>query len=136
MSRTTSGAVARGAPGGHGNPLSDECVDALQRLLATSENTLTSIVATFNAPLILFADAIVDSATSADDFRLDQVRRQRMSVYVRIPPTGSATARPLLNLFFSQLVSLNTTQLPGEDPTLRFQCLLVHDEFTAWDGSA
>src|SRR6185503_12996511 len=27
-------------------PLSDECVDALQRLLSNSENTLTSIVAT------------------------------------------------------------------------------------------
>ena len=42
-----------------------------------------------------------------------------------------ANARPLLNLFFSQLVSLNTQQLPEQDPTLLFQCLLVNDEFTA-----
>ncbi|WP_234413605.1 type IV secretory system conjugative DNA transfer family protein, partial [Ideonella sp. A 288] len=39
--------------------LSDECVDALQRLLANSENTLSSVVATFNAPLTIFADAVV-----------------------------------------------------------------------------
>ncbi len=114
-----------------GNPLSDECVDALQRLLSNSENTLSSIVATFNAPLTIFADAIVDAATSADDFRLEDVRRRRMSVYVRIPPNRLANARPLLNLFFSQLVSLNTRHLPAQDPSLRVQCLLVNDEFTA-----
>ncbi|MCV2366979.1 type IV secretory system conjugative DNA transfer family protein [Roseateles oligotrophus] len=112
-------------------PYSDECVDALQRLLANSENTLTSIVATFNAPLTIFADAVVDAATSADDFRLDELRRRRMSIYVRIPPNRLQNARPLLNLFFSQLVSLNTQHLPEQDPTLTVQCLLVNDEFTA-----
>jgi type IV secretion system protein VirD4 len=113
------------------NPLSDECADALQRLLSNSENTLSSVVATFNAPLTIFADAVVDAATSADDFRLEDVRRRRMSVYVRIPPNRLGNARPLLNLFFSQLVSLNTQHLPEQDPTLKVQCLLVNDEFTA-----
>ena len=113
------------------NPFSDECTDALQRLLSNSENTLTSIVSTLNAPLTIFADAVVDAATSADDFRLEDVRRRRMSIYVRIPPNRLANARPLLNLFFSQLVSLNTRHLPEQDPTLKVQCLLVNDEFTA-----
>ncbi|MBN8491030.1 MAG: type IV secretory system conjugative DNA transfer family protein [Burkholderiales bacterium] len=114
-----------------GKPLSDECIDALHRLLSNSENTLSSIVATFNAPLTIFADAVVDAATSADDFSLEDVRRRRMSIYVRIPPNRLANARPLLNLFFSQLVSLNTQALPEQDPTLKLQCLLVNDEFTA-----
>ncbi|MCU7373233.1 type IV secretory system conjugative DNA transfer family protein [Paucibacter sp. O1-1] len=112
-------------------PLSDECRDALQRLLSNSDNTMSSIVATFVAPLTIFADAIVDAATSADDFSLADVRRQRMSVYVRIPPHRLASARPLLTLFFSQLVSLNTQQLPEHNSELRYQCLLVNDEFTA-----
>jgi type IV secretion system protein VirD4 len=116
---------------GEGQPLSDECTDALQRLLSNSENTLSSVVATFNAPLTIFADAVVDAATSADDFRLEDVRRRRMSVYVRIPPNRLANARPLLNLFFSQLVSLNTQRLPQQDKSLKLQCLLVNDEFTA-----
>ena len=114
-----------------GIPLSDECSDALQRLLSNSENTLSSIVATMNAPLTIFADAIVDAATSADDFRLEDLRRRRMSIYVRIPPNRLANARPLLNLFFAQLVSLNTQQLPEHDPSLKVQCLLVNDEFAA-----
>jgi type IV secretion system protein VirD4 len=114
-----------------GKPLSDECTDALQRLLSNSENTLSSVVATFNAPLTIFADAVVDAATCADDFRLEDVRRRRMSVYVRIPPNRLANARPLLALFFSQLVSLNTQELPEQNPSLKIQCLLVNDEFAA-----
>lgn len=114
-----------------GKPLSDECADALQRLLSNSENTLSSVVATFNAPLTIFADAVVDAATSADDFRLQDVRRRRMSIYVRIPPNRLANARPLLALFFSQLVSLNTQVLPEQDVSLKLQCLLVNDEFAA-----
>ncbi len=112
-------------------PLSRECRDALQRLLSNSDNTLSSIAASFVAPLILFSDAIADAATSGDDFRLEDVRRRRMSIYVVIPPNRLATARPLLNLFFSQLISLNTERLPEQDATLRYQCLLVNDEFTA-----
>jgi type IV secretion system protein VirD4 len=111
--------------------LSDECTDALQRLLSNSDNTLSSVVATFNAPLTIFADAVVDAATSADDFQLEDLRKRRMSVYVRIPPNRLQAARPVLNLFFSQLVSLNTRYLPEQDATLKHQCLLVMDEFTA-----
>ncbi|MCR5868137.1 type IV secretory system conjugative DNA transfer family protein [Aquincola sp. J276] len=111
--------------------LSDECVDALQRLLSNSDNTLSSVVATFHAPLTIFADVVVDAATSGDDFRLQDLRRRRLSIYVRIPPNRLLSARPLLNLFFSQLVSLNTQQLPQQDASLTVQCLLVNDEFTA-----
>ena len=124
-----AGAIAQRAK--DGKPLSDECVDALHRLLVNSENTLSSIVSTFNAPLTIFADAIVDAATSADDFRLEDVRRRHMSIYVRIPPNRLASARPLLNLFFSQLVSLNTQRLPAHDPNFKLHCLLVNDEFAA-----
>lgn len=112
-------------------PLSGECLQALQRLLWTAPNTQTSIIATFTAPLLLFTDAMVDAATSADDFSLADLRRRRMSVYVRIPPNRLANARPLLNLFFSQLVNFNTQRTPQQDPTLRYQCLLINDEFTS-----
>jgi type IV secretion system protein VirD4 len=57
-----------------GRPLSDPCVDALMRFMANSENTLASILASFNAPLTIFADPLVDAATSADDFWLTDLR--------------------------------------------------------------
>ncbi|NRF71378.1 type IV secretory system conjugative DNA transfer family protein [Aquincola sp. S2] len=113
------------------HPLSDVCVDALNRFLGTSENTLTSILATFNAPLTVWSEQLVDAATSTSDFSLGDLRRRRMSVYVVIPPNRLADAAVLLNLFFSQSVNLNTEVLPQHDPALKHQCLFVLDEFTA-----
>lgn len=112
-------------------PLSDACVDALMRFLSTSDNTLSSILATLNAPLTVFSDPLVDAATSGDDFSVADVRRRRMTVYVCIPPNRLADARVLLNLFFAQLINLNTAELPEHNPTLKHQCLVLLDEFTA-----
>jgi type IV secretion system protein VirD4 len=114
-----------------GRPLSDACVDALMRFLSTSENTLSSILATLNAPLTVFSDPLVDASSSGDDFSVLDVRRKRMTVYVCIPPNRLQDARVLLNLFFSQVINLNTSELPEHNPALKYQCLLVLDEFTA-----
>ena len=37
--------------------------------------------------------------------------------------------RPLLALFFDALINLNTDATPEEDPTIRFQTLVIMDEF-------
>lgn len=112
-------------------PLSDVCVDALNRFLGTSENTLTSILATLNAPLTIFSEPLVDAVTSRNDFSLDDLRRRRLSVYVVVPPNRLANSAVLLNMFFSQAINLNTRTLPEDDKTLKHQCLFVMDEFTA-----
>ena len=114
-----------------GRALSDACIDALMRFLSNSENTLTGILATFNAPLLVFTEPLVDASTSSNDFSLQDLRKKRMSIYVIIPPPRLPDAAVLLNLFFSQLVNLNTDQLPEDNPALKYQCLLVLDEFTA-----
>lgn len=111
--------------------LSEQCTDALSRFLATSDNTLASILATLNAPLTIFSDPMVDAASSGDDFSLQEVRRKRITVYVCIPPNRLADARVLMNLFFAQAVNLNTAELPEHNAALKHQCLLVLDEFTA-----
>src|SRR5262249_55005452 len=110
-------------------PLSQDCVDALHRFLSTSDKTLASILASFNAPLTMFANPIVDAATGDNDFDLAQLRCQRMSVYVGITPDHLHEAGKLLNLFFSQLVQLNTKELPAQNSSLKYQCLLLLDEF-------
>ncbi|SPE27260.1 Type IV secretory pathway, VirD4 component (fragment) [Burkholderiales bacterium] len=112
-------------------PLSDACVDAIMRFTANSENTLASVLASFNAPLTIFADAHVDAATSGDDFRLTDLRRRRMSVYLHVPPNRLAQGTLLLNLFFSILLDQNTRELPRQNHDLRHRCLLVLDEFPA-----
>jgi type IV secretion system protein VirD4 len=115
----------------HRNLLTGSCVDALNRFLSNDDKVLASILATFNAPLTIWANPIVDAATSANDFDLCDVRRRRMSVYIGITPDHLSEAALLVNLVFSQLVNLNTKQLPEADPSLKFQCLVLLDEMTA-----
>ena len=112
-------------------PLSMECVDALNRFTSTSDNTLNSILATFNVPLTIWVSPIVDAATAANDFDLRDVRKKHMSIYVGIPANKLAEAELLVNLFFSQLINLNTDCLLHSKPELKYQCLLLMDEFAA-----
>ncbi len=115
-----------------GRSLSSECVQALMSYAGNSaESTRSGIDSTLKAPLNIFTDPMVAAATSASDFRLDEVRKKRMSIYVGIQPNELDRFGRLLNLFFSQLINLNTRVLPEQDPALKYQCLLMLDEFTA-----
>lgn len=111
--------------------LSGACVDALNRFLANDDKVLASILATFNAPLTIWANPIVDAATSASDFDPRNVRKRRMSVYIGVTPDHLTEAALLVNLVFSQVVNLNTKELPQDNPALKYQCLLLMDEFTS-----
>lgn len=114
-----------------GHPFSNACIDCLNRVLSNSENTLAGIVATFGTPLLIFQNPRVDLATSANDFNLREVRRERMSIYFKMPPNKLKEGSVLVNLFFDQLLNLNTRVLPSQDKTLKQQCLVLLDEMTS-----
>lgn len=114
-----------------GQALSRHCLDALTQFVSNSDNTLTSILSTFNAPLGVFANPAVDAATSGDDFDLRDVRRRKISIYVVIPPNRLAEASLLINLFFSVAIDENTKTLPEKDPSLKYLALLLLDEIPA-----
>lgn len=114
-----------------GIPLTSICVDALNRFLNNSETVLKGILATFVAPLTPWSNPVVDKATSADDFDLRAVRRKRITVYLHIPASEVMQASFIVNLFFSQLINENVKELPEQNAELKYQCLLVLDEFTA-----
>jgi type IV secretion system protein VirD4 len=115
----------------HRDLLSGQCVDALNRFLSNDDKVLASVLATFNAPLTIWANPVVDAATSANDFDPRDLRRRRISVYIGVTPDHLSEAALIVNLLFSQVINLNTKQLPEADPTLRFPCLLLLDEMTA-----
>ena len=114
-----------------GHPFSNACIDCLNRVLSNSENTLAGIVATFGTPLLFFQNPRVDLATSTNDFDLREVRRERMSIYFKMPPNKLKEGSVLVNLFFDQLLNLNTRVLPSQDKTLKHQCLVLLDEMTS-----
>jgi len=112
-------------------PLSPDCLHAFNRFLSASSESVGNIISTFNAPLLIFANPIVDAATSHSDFDLGQVRHRPMSIYLGVPPHRLSDASVLANIFFSQLIDLNTKQLPENDPGLCCECTLVLDELAA-----
>ena len=111
--------------------LSAHAKTAFANLLSQADETFSSILGTFKEPLNAFINPVLDAATSDNDFLLTDVRRKKMTVYIGIQPNKLAESRIILNLFFSQLINLNTQELPSSNPELKHQCLLLMDEFTA-----
>jgi len=111
--------------------LSSQARTAFAGLLSQADVTFASIIGSFREPLNPWLNPVLDAATSGDDFRLDDVRRKRMTIYVGIQPNKLAESRLIVNLFFSQLINVNTKTLPQNDKSLKHQCLLLMDEFTS-----
>ena len=112
-------------------PLSEECVRALYDVIDLAPQTTSSIRKTFTSRLDLWANPVLDAATSASDFDLRKLRSEPMSVYLGVMPKDLHRLQPLLNLFFQQAIALQTDELPEHNPELKHQVLMVLDEFPA-----
>jgi type IV secretion system protein VirD4 len=112
-----------------GNPFSGACVRAMTTYTSIDADvTRAGIIAGFRSRLELWANPLVDAATSANDFDLREVRKTPMTIYVCVTQDNLERMAPLLNLFFQQLIGLNTRVLPRKDKALKYKCLLLMDE--------
>ncbi len=114
-----------------GCPLSDECVRALCDVIDLAPVTASSIRKTFTSRLDLWASPLLDAATSGDDFDLRDLRRKPMSIYVAVNPDDLHRLQPVLSLFFEQCLGEQTRELPEHNPELKYQVLMILNEFTA-----
>ena len=114
-----------------GRPLSWQTEAALTDFISKSENTFESVKSTITANLGLFANPMLDRATSHSDFDFADLRKRRMSIYVGITPNNLGRLGPLLNLFFQSCVDANMQELPETNPSLKHKVLLCMDEFAA-----
>ncbi|EBW2146591.1 type IV secretory system conjugative DNA transfer family protein [Shigella flexneri] len=114
-----------------GYPLSRECEEGFNKFISVDPKTRGNMMQNFQKPLNIFEAESCRLATAASDFRFEDLRRKRMSVYLVLSATGMDKYKTLINLFFSQLVSVNTKTLPEHDSSLKYQCLLILDEFPA-----
>jgi type IV secretion system protein VirD4 len=96
-----------------------------------ADQTRSGVIGGFRARLELWMNLLVDVATSGNDFDLREVRKRRMSIYLGVTPDNLERMAPLRNLFFQQLIALNTRELPSQNKAIRHRCLLLMDEFTA-----
>ncbi|MES2661797.1 MAG: type IV secretory system conjugative DNA transfer family protein [Pseudomonadota bacterium] len=112
-------------------PLSNECYLALKDYLDTPDKTRGSVRKGFASALELFYNPMIDVVTADNDFDLRELRKKRMSIYVSITPDDLERLAPLINLFFQQVIDLNTRELPDPNAALKYQCLLLMDEFAS-----
>lgn len=103
----------------------------LASLSGLAEETFSSVIATMQEPLLQFISPILAAATNACDFHVESLRRQPTSIYVVIPPDKLGESGRLLNIFFSTIVGQNLKTHPDDDASLKYQMLLLLDEFTA-----
>ncbi|MDE0853708.1 MAG: type IV secretory system conjugative DNA transfer family protein [Nevskia sp.] len=89
----------------------------------------SGVLSTLKASLSLFANPLIDRATSTTDFDPRDLRRRRMTIFLGVMPRDIARLSPLLNIFVQQTVDSLLGRLPGADEP--HQVLALLDEFTA-----
>jgi len=112
-------------------PLSTQCANLLMAYANESEKKRDTTRSIINTYLAVFTDAKTRAATSKSDFNFNDLRKQKISIFVCIAPTNISRYSTMLNLFFSQALSVNTEVLPENDASLKYQCLALLDEFVA-----
>ncbi|MGL4961218.1 MAG: type IV secretory system conjugative DNA transfer family protein [Inquilinus sp.] len=112
-----------------GAPYTEATVKALEDYLKGSADLVNGIRKTVTARLSLWFNPRIDAATADSDFDLRDLRRSLHAIYIGVTPDNIARLRPLLALFFQQLVDLTVRTLPQHDPEARHQVLMLLDEF-------
>lgn len=100
-------------------------------LVGLAEQTFSSVMATMHAPLQQFLSPILAAATNASDIDVTSLRKHLTTLYVIIPTNKLDESAKLLNIFFSTVIGNNLSKQLGEDPDLKYQMLMLMDEFTA-----
>ncbi len=113
------------------NPLPEICVRALSDVIDLAPQTASSIRRTFTGKLELWLNPVLDAATAASDFDLRELRRRPISIYLGVMPKDLDRLTPLMSLFFQQAIALQTDELPEHNQSLRYQVLMLLDEFPA-----
>tara|TARA_R110002126_G_scaffold247973_2_gene390812 strand:+ start:20833 stop:22788 length:1956 start_codon:yes stop_codon:yes gene_type:complete len=94
------------------------------------EKTRSSILETFSGYFELFDDPVVDAATSASDFDIRNLRREKTTIYIGFSEDDMERLSPVLTLFWQQLVSEMIREIPNPiDEPYSLLCLI--DEFSS-----
>lgn len=98
--------------------------------LSAHEETRTSILISFSGYLELFDDPIVDAATSASDFDIRTLRREKTTIYIGYTDEDMERLSPILTLFWQQVISAMIKEIP--DPIKEpYPLLCLIDEFSS-----
>jgi type IV secretion system protein VirD4 len=110
-------------------PYSQIAVDGISDYIGEDPKLRGDIRKTVSVKLQTWTDPQVAAVTGESDFDLRDLRRKPTTIYVAVAPGNIPRLRPLLRLFFDQLINANTDATPQQDRTLTTPCLVMLDEF-------
>jgi type IV secretion system protein VirD4 len=97
--------------------------------LNTAEKTRASILKTFTGYLEIFSNPVINAAVSNSDFDLRELRKKKMTIYIGFSENEKEMISPLLTIFWQQLISFMTTDMPTPK-TEPYAVLCLMEEFS------
>jgi type IV secretion system protein VirD4 len=105
------------------------CVEILGGFFMMPGETFASIMGEYKTYTTLLNNPVTIASLSGNDFDLRRFRHDNMTIFVFIALDDRKRLQPLISLFFQQLISLNTQELPKVPGSGQLPCLLLLDEF-------
>ena len=101
---------------------------AMNAFIQKADKEQSAVLSTLNAALELWANPLIDAATSRSDFDLRRLKKELMTVYVGVSPNNLHRLRPLMQVFYQQAVDMMSERKPNlqEEP---HPVLFLMDEF-------
>jgi type IV secretion system protein VirD4 len=103
---------------------------ALNAYIQKAEKERSGVLSTLSAALELWANPLIDAATSASDFDLRCFKKERTTLYVGVSPNNLHRLRPLLQILYQQATDILTEKEP-DLKTEPFGVLFLMDEFAS-----
>ena len=103
---------------------------ALNAFRQKAEKERSGVLSTLSSALELWANPLIDAATSASDFDLRRFKKERTTLYVGVSPNNLHRLRPLLQILYQQATDILTEKEP--DPKIEpLGVLFLMDEFAS-----
>jgi type IV secretion system protein VirD4 len=110
-------------------PYSQDVITGISDYLGGPSETVYGIRKSVSTRLASWRNPEIKIATNSGDFNLRDIRRRPVTIYLTVSPSALPSMRPLISMFFEQLISLNTDKTPEQDPSVQHQTLVILDEY-------
>jgi len=95
--------------------------------LQKADKERSGVVSTTNSKLELWANPLIDTATSSSDFNMQLLKKRKTSIFVGVSPDNLMRLQPLLRVFYQQATDFLTRKIPDKDEP--YGVLIMMDEF-------
>ena len=95
--------------------------------LQKADKERSGVISTMNSGLELWANPLIDSSTARSDFDMQQLKRQKMTVFCGVTPDNLKRLEPLLKVFYQQSTDFMTRTMPKKDEP--YGVMFMMDEF-------